>query len=87
MGCRRHATGPGIMLWLLIAVADLVLLVTTVGVWTVLATAFGTALAAGAAVLLWLLWQRRTAVSHRAAHAADRALAPARSRRVTASGA
>lgn len=50
MSCRRHGSKPTLALWMLIAFADLALLVAAVGVATMLLIVAGLVVLAGAVV-------------------------------------
>ncbi|MGA5301575.1 hypothetical protein ACPCHT_16725 [Nucisporomicrobium flavum] len=56
---RRHGSKPTIALWMLVALADIAILVAAVGMVTFALAAAGAMLLAGAAVGAWQL-QRRT---------------------------
>ncbi|PRY28335.1 hypothetical protein CLV70_108127 [Pseudosporangium ferrugineum] len=56
---RRHGSKPTLALWMLVALADIAILVAAVGFVTVLLTAAGAMIVAGAAAGVWQL-QRRT---------------------------
>jgi hypothetical protein len=60
MKSRRHGRKPTLALWMLVAVADVAVLIATAGLLTVLAVLAGLVAAAGMVRGLWLL-QRRTA--------------------------
>ncbi|MFI5889362.1 hypothetical protein ACIA5D_04490 [Actinoplanes sp. NPDC051513] len=47
MNCRRHGSKPAIALWMLVAVADLAILVATIGVVTMLLIVAGLVALAG----------------------------------------
>ncbi len=72
MSCRRHATRPTIALWLLIAVADVTLLLGNIGVRIVLFAAGAAAVVAALTVGGWLL------VNHRQPGFSVRRLLPTR---------
>jgi|tagenome__1003787_1003787.scaffolds.fasta_scaffold20791184_3 hypothetical protein len=63
MSCRSHATKPAIALWVLVALADLALLVATVGVLTVVLAVAGAAVVAAAVVRLWMMGHRPRAAA------------------------
>ncbi|BCJ54035.1 hypothetical protein Asp14428_55100 [Actinoplanes sp. NBRC 14428] len=56
---RRHGSKPTLALWMLVALADIAILVAAVGFVTVLLAAAGAMIVAGAAAGVWQL-QRRT---------------------------
>jgi hypothetical protein len=61
MSCRPHGRKPTIALWMLVAVADLAILVATTGLATILLVLTGLAvLAAGVVAARLLLAQQRT---------------------------
>jgi hypothetical protein len=59
MKSRRHGRKPTLALWMLVAVADVVVLIATAGLLTELALLAGLMVVAGLGGGLWLL-QRRT---------------------------
>ena len=58
MVCRRHCTKTAIALWVLVAAADIALLVAAVGVLTVVLAVAGAAVVAGSVIGLWMLGHR-----------------------------
>lgn len=60
MNCRRHGSKPTIALWMLVAVADVAILIAAVGLVTVLLVAAGLVTVAGVGAGL-LLANRRDA--------------------------
>ena len=52
MSCRRHGTKPTIALWMLVAVADAVLIVASIGIAAVLLALVGVAVAVAGVRLL-----------------------------------
>lgn len=57
---RRHGSKPTFALWMLVAIADVVLLVATAGALVVLLAVAGVMMLAAGVAAIWLL-QRRTA--------------------------
>jgi uncharacterized membrane protein YeiB len=60
MMTRPYASKPTLALWMLVAVADAAVLVTTDGLLTVLVILAGLAIVAGTVACLWLLHRRTT---------------------------
>jgi hypothetical protein len=58
MNCRRHASKPTLALWMLVAVADVALIVAAVGLMTVLLVTAGVTVVAACAAGTWLLLHR-----------------------------
>ena len=60
---RRHARKPTLALWMLVAVADVALLVAAAGLTAVLLVATGVIAVAACAAVLWFLVQRDAATT------------------------
>jgi hypothetical protein len=60
MNCRRHGSKPTLALWMLVAVADVALLVAAVGLLTVLVVLVGLAAVAAVAGGMVMLSRRDT---------------------------
>jgi hypothetical protein len=58
MNCRRHGSKPTLALWMLVAVADIAIVVATTGLLTMLLVAAGLATVAGIVVGVRLLSRR-----------------------------
>ncbi|MBG0561642.1 hypothetical protein [Actinoplanes aureus] len=58
MNCRRHGRKPTIALWMLVAVADVALIVAAAGLVTVLLVVAGVTVAAGGALAVRNLGRR-----------------------------
>jgi hypothetical protein len=58
MNCRRHGSKPTLALWMLVAVADVAIVVATTGLLTMLLVAAGLATVAGIVVGVRLLSRR-----------------------------
>jgi hypothetical protein len=60
MNCRRHGSKPTLALWMVIAMADVALIVATAGVLTMLLVVAGLVTVAGAVAGFRVLAQRDT---------------------------
>lgn len=58
MNCRRHASKPTLALWMLVAVADVALIVAAVGLVTMLLVTAGAVAVAACAAGAWMLVRR-----------------------------
>ena len=66
MNCRRHASKPTLALWMLVAVADVALVVAAVGLMTVLLVVASSVAVAACAAGVWMLVRRDASVSEAA---------------------
>ena len=66
MNCRRHASKPTLALWMLVAVAEVALIVAAAGLMTVLLIVAGVIAVAACAAGVWMLMHRDTAVTEAA---------------------
>ena len=58
MNCRRHASKPTLALWMLVAVADVALIVAAAGLMTVLLVVAGVVAVAACVAGVWMLVHR-----------------------------